>query len=127
MKASESLRDRLFRHDCRIAINTARATFVAWHDRLIAGTMLLFALAAVRGWCIDRAWKVAAWAALGAGIIVGMGAGRLVAARLRFHGTDGLLAADALNPLTRRRYILTWHAIGIAALGAITLVAWHPC
>ena len=90
---------------------------------IIAATMLLIALAVVRSWCADEPWKVAASAALGAGIIVGMGVGRPVAARLRFHGSDGLLAADALNPSTRRRYVVAWHAVGIVILAAITLVA----
>lgn len=122
MRASESLCDRLFRHDWRIARNTLRAAFAGWHDRLIAGTMLLVTLAAVRSWCADRPWEVAAWWALGAGIITGIGAGRAIAARLRFHGFDGLLAADALQPSTRRRYMVTWHAIGVAILTVVVLV-----
>ena len=123
MRASESPRGRLFSHDFRIATNPLRATCAGWHDRLIAATMLLVALAVVRSWCAARLWEVAAGPALVAGIITGMGAGRLVAARLRFHGFDGLLAADALQPSTRRRYMVTWHAIGVAILTVVTLVA----
>ncbi|TGX54170.1 hypothetical protein E5A73_08615 [Sphingomonas gei] len=123
MGASETRRDRLFHHDWRIAVNSARATFAGWQDRLIAGTMLLIAMTVVRSWFTDPPWRIAAWVALGAGIVVGMVAGRLVAARLRFHGSDGLLAAEALQSLTRRRYMAASHGAGIAVLAATTLIA----
>jgi len=123
MRGSQGLLGPLFRHDCRIAINTVRATFSGLHDRLIAVTMLLAALAVVYSWFADQSWKIAAWAALGAGIMVGMGAARMVAARLSFHGSDGLLAAEALHPTKRRRYMVAWYGIGIALLAGITLIA----
>jgi len=123
MRTSDSIRNRLFRHDCRIAINLTRATFSGWHDRLIVTAMLLVALAVVRAWFADRAWTTAFWAAFGAGIFIGIGAGRLVLARLAFHRFDGLLAADALHPPTRRRYIAAWHGVGVAPLAAIMLIA----
>ena len=114
---------RLFRHDARIAINAIRATFAGWHDRLIAAFMLLAALAVVRSWFADRSWMTTASVALGACVVIGIGAGRLVAARLAFHGFDGLLAADALHPPARRRYMAAWHGVGIALLTAVTLIA----
>lgn len=117
------LHGRLFRYDRQIAINTARATFAKWRDRLIAATMLLAALASMRSWLADRSWTMAAWAGLGAGVIVGLAAGRLIAARLAFHVSDGPLAADALRSATRRRYMIAWYAIGLAMLAAVTLVA----
>ncbi len=118
-----SLHARLFRYDRRIAINATRATFSGWHDRLITATMLLFALAAVRSWFLEHPWPIAAWAALGAGVLIGLTAGRLIAVRLAFHAFDGPLAADALRPATRRRYLIAWHAIGLALLAIITIIA----
>lgn len=123
LPAADSRPDRLFRHDACIAINTMRATFAGWHDRLIAATMLLAALAVVRSGLADQPWTIAAWATLAAGVVVGMGAGRLVAARLAFHGFDGLLAADALKSSTRWRYMVAWHGIGMAMLMAVMLIA----
>lgn len=123
LPAADSRPDRLFRHDAYIAINTIQATFAGWHDRLIAATMLVAALAVVRSGLADQPWTIAALAALAAGIVVGMGAGRLAAARLAFHGFDGLLAADALKPSTRRRYMVAWHGIGMAMLVTMMLVA----
>jgi len=114
---------RLFRYDRRIAINAARATFSGWHDRLIAATMLLFALAAARSWLLDRAWPIAAWTAFGAGIMIGLTAGRQIAMRLAFHAFDGPLAADALCPALRRRYLITWCAIGLTLLVIFTVIA----
>ncbi len=77
--------NRLFRQDRLIASNKIRATFAGWHDRAIAALMLLAALAVVRAWFADRPSTVAAWTALAAGTVIGIGAGRLVAARLAFH------------------------------------------
>lgn len=114
---------RLFRYDRRIAINTARATFSGWHDRLIAATILLFALAAARSWLLDRAWPIAAWTAFGAGVLIGLTVGRLIAVRLAFHAFDGPLAADALRPALRRRYLIAWCVIGLTLLAIFTVIA----
>jgi hypothetical protein len=115
--------NRLFLHDRRIAINVARATFSKWHDRLIAAFILLVALPVLHSSFADRPWTISAWAGLGAGVMAGLAAGRLVGARLAFHGFDGLLAAEALYPATRRRYAIAWHLFGLAILAAVTLVA----
>ena len=118
---------RLFRHDRLIAWNTIRATFTGWHDRVIAALMLLAALAVVRAWFIDRPWTIATWiatwAALVAGAMIGMGAGRLVGTRIAFHAFDGLLAADALHPQIRRHYVAAWHGVELAMLAMVTLIA----
>lgn len=113
---------RLFRQDRLIASNTIRATFAGWHDRVIAALMLVAALAVVRAWFSDHPWMIAAWTALGAGTLIGIGAGRLVTARLAFHAFDGLLAADALHPQARRRYMTAWHCVGLALLAVATLI-----
>ncbi|MDJ0276787.1 hypothetical protein QLH51_08265 [Sphingomonas sp. 2R-10] len=114
--------NRLFRQDRLIASNTIRATFAGWHDQAIAAFMLLVVLAVAHAWFTDRPWRVAAWTALGAGTLIGIGAGRLVRARLAFHAFDGLLAADALHPHTRLRYRTAWHGIGLALLTVATLI-----
>jgi hypothetical protein len=113
----------LFRHDRQIAVNTAKANFTGWNDRLIAGAMLLLALVFVRAWAGDQSWKVAAWAACAVGAGAGIWASRLLAARIAFHRFDGLLAADAVQAALSRRYLLAWHGIAIAALATVTLVA----
>ena len=115
--------NRLFRQDRLIAWNELRATFAGWHDRVIAALMLLAALVVLRAWFTDRPWTIAAWVALGAGTMIGIGAGRLVATRLAFHVFDGLLAADALDPRARRRYVGAWHGVGLALLAVVTLIA----
>lgn len=114
---------RLFRHDWLIVRNELRAAFTGWHDRVIAALMLLAALAVVRAWFAGRPWTVAAWAALIAGAALGIGAKRLVARRLAFHTSDGLLASDALNPQIGQRYMAAWHGVGLALLAMATLIA----
>lgn len=123
MRTRVGLGNRLFRHDRQIAINTARANFTGWNDRLIAGAVLFLALAVVRSWAGDQPWKIAAWAACGVGVSAGIGAGRLLAARIAFHSFDGLLAADAVQRWLRRRYIVAWHGLGITTLVTVTLIA----
>lgn len=114
---------RLFRQDRLIVWNTLRMNVAGWHDRAMAALVLVAVLALIRWWFADRPWTVAAWAALAAGTMIGVGVGRLVAARLAFHAFDGLLAEDALQPQTRRRYSVAWHGLGLALLASITLIA----
>lgn len=104
-------------------MNATGATFAAWRDRWLAATLALFALASTRSWALDQSWRVAAWAGLGAGIVIGVTAGRLIAARLAFHGADGVLAAEALRPSARRRYRAAWHLVALTAVTIVTLVA----
>ncbi|GAA3720303.1 hypothetical protein GCM10022268_30730 [Sphingomonas cynarae] len=104
-------------------MNTIRATFAGWHDRIIAALILLAILVVVHAWFADRLWMSAAWAALSGSMAIGMGAGRLVATRLAFHASDGLLAADALHPKSRWRYMTAWHSIGMALLAVVALIA----
>lgn len=122
MISPDSDRNRLFRHDGRIAINTIRAAFAGWNDRLVAVAVLIVTLAMIKSWLAERPWTIAAWSAVGAGLLLGTSAERLVAKRLAFHGFDGLLAVDALRPATRRRYIAAWHGIALALLATVLLV-----
>ncbi len=123
MTAAHGTTNRLFRHDGIIAINSARAILAGWWDRLIAAAMLVAALASLRGGLIGSSWTVAAWTACGGAVVFGFGARRLIAARLCFHGSDGLLAADALSPAVRQRYGAAWHGIGLAVLTMTILIA----
>lgn len=120
---TQSQMSRLFRHDRLLARNELRAAFTGWHDWGIAALMLLAALAVVPAWFADRSWTVAAWAALAAGTVLGIGAGRLVGTRLAFHAFDGLLASDALHRQKRQRYMAAWHGVGLALLAVVTLIA----
>ena len=104
-------------------VSGVRATFGFWPDRLIAVLGLLIILMCMRAWFADRSWAVATWAGLAGGALVGISAGRSVAARLAFHGFDGPLAADALQIPTRRAYRIAWHAIGLVLLATVTVVA----
>ncbi len=115
--------DRLFRQDRAILWNMIRATFARWPDRVIAAAILLAALAALHGWCVRQPSTVAAWAAVAAGAMAGISAGRLVVSRLAYHAYDGLLAADALRSPIRRRYRMAWHGIGVTSLAPVTLIA----
>ncbi len=120
---ADSKAGRLFRQDRLILLNTIRATFASWYDRVIAAFTLVAAFAAVHAWFVDHPWMIAAWTALIAGVVIGSGAGRLVGTRLAFHAFDGLLATDALHPQTRRRYMTAWHGVGLALLAVTTLIA----
>ncbi len=81
------------------------------------------ALAVARAWSEDQPWKIAAWAAFGVGVGIGMGTARILTSRLAFHSFDGLLAADAAQPSLCRRYMVAWHGIGITTLAGVTLIA----
>ena len=122
MRTRIGSRNRLFRHDREIAINTVKANFTGWNDRLIAGAMLFLAMAFARGWAGDQSWKVAAWAACMVGVGAGTWASRLLAARIAFHRFDGLLAADAVQRAPCRHYLLAWHGIATATLATVTLI-----
>ncbi|WP_235512639.1 hypothetical protein [Sphingomonas sp. Leaf17] len=89
----------------------------------MAALILLAIVAGLRAWLVDQPWTVAAWAALGAGVMIGIGMSRAIATRLAFHASDGLLAADALHPRSRRRYRVAWHGVGLASLAAVSLIA----
>ncbi len=114
--------DRLFRYDLAIARNATRATFASWHDRLIAATLLLFALAFVHGWLAERPWRVAAWVGAGATVLIGTTIGRSIATRLAFYASDGPLAALALHRGTRWRYVLAWHAVALSMVTIVILI-----
>lgn len=122
MPAAHRLGGPLFRHDGLIAGNELRATFAAWRDRFLLVFLILAALTVARAQIVDRPWAESAWAALAAGAVAGASATRLIAARLGFHATDGLLAADALHPPTRLRYAAAWHSVGVAMIFTVSLV-----
>lgn len=103
-------------------INEARAALSGRADRLIAIAVLVLIVAGTRSWFAAQPWPIAGWTAAGVGALIGAGVERLVMGRLAFHGSDGVLAAEALHALTRRRYRLACHVIGLALLAAITLL-----
>lgn len=123
MVDSRLRRSRLFRHDRQIATTLLRDNLADWRDRIIAVAVVGGALAGLRAWFAAQTMTVAAATALAAGMIAGFGARRLIEQRLAFHGFDGVLAADALHPASRRHYRLYWLGIGMAVLTAASLVA----
>ncbi|MES2904750.1 MAG: hypothetical protein V4696_11235 [Pseudomonadota bacterium] len=84
--------------------------------------MILFVLAFVYSWLAHREWTIAAWSTLAGGFFIGVGLGRIVATRLAFHSFDGLLASDALQPASRRRYQIIWVGLGLAIMTTLMLV-----
>lgn len=114
---------RLFDYDRRLFLREVSAVLLRWTDRLIAAILLVCALGALRARLAERPWKVAVAIAVLSGLAVGLTIARAIVARLAFHGSDGLLAADALRSATRWRYTLAWHAIGLALLSLVLLVA----
>lgn len=114
---------RLFRCEYLMVVNATRATISRWHDRLIVVTMLLVSLAVLRSWFTDRPWMLAAWVGFGGSFLVGIALERLIAARLAFHASEGLLAADALQRTTSWRFTVAWLAIGLVAMTVATFVA----
>lgn len=116
-------RDRLFRYDRRIAANTIASTFARWPDRVIAAIILCGLSMAARSWSTGHAWSVAIWSTLGIGLLAGAGTARALSARVDFHATEGLLAADALRPTSRRRYVAAWHGVGLLLLMTLMLIA----
>ena len=114
---------RLFDYDRRILVNGLRARFAAWQDRLIAAIGLLIMLGGLREWFTDRPWTLAAPVGLIAAGICGLSSGRAISSRLVFHAFDGPLAADAIRLPTCKRYMIAWHAMGLAILATITLIA----
>ncbi|MBR0560734.1 hypothetical protein [Neokomagataea anthophila] len=114
--------NRLFRQDRLIALNTIRVSFAGWHERAIAAFILLVALAVTHAWFAGRPWRAAAWTGCAACTVIGIGAGRLVNARLAFHAFDGLLAADALSSHTCGRYRTAWHGVGLTLMAVATMI-----
>lgn len=117
---------RLLRFDGRISINRLRAAFASWSDRLMAGTVLLIALAGARTWFAGLPESIARWAVVAIGFVLGIAVGRAARARLTFHAFDGVLGADALDPRLRRQYLAAWHSITIVILSAIALLVRAP-
>ena len=118
---SERMGGRLFRYERRIVANTARSIFVRWPDRLLAATILLVLAASIRSWLADQTGALAAWTGLGAGAVIGVIAGRVLAQRIAFHTFDGPFAEDALRFSTRLRFVAIWHLIVLTALAGIIL------
>ncbi|MEG3145140.1 hypothetical protein U1839_10815 [Sphingomonas sp. RT2P30] len=113
----------LFRYDATIIRNEAHAAFPNWTDRLLGLVLLVVALAVARAALGDRAFIVAAVAVATLAFLVGAATARLIERRLAFHAYDGVLAADALIPASRRHYALAGHAVALAGTALATLVA----
>ena len=111
-------RGRLVRHDALLLRNAAAATFARWSDRGILALVLIGGLFAGRSLAAPWEPLTAALAASALGSLIGPAAGWRVDQRLRFHESEGALAADALRRGERSRLGLAIHASLLAALGA---------
>jgi hypothetical protein len=114
---------RLVRHDRMIVVNAVRSVFASWTNRLIALTLMVGVLVAFRSALTDRPFMLAALVVSAVAAAIGASAARLIARRLDFHASDGLLAADALARSPRRNYGLSLHALtgGGVVLGALAV------
>lgn len=106
---------RLFAHDLSILMTNARSSF-GWRDRI--ALMLAFSLliAGLRSFISDQPESFVQTSAFGVGIIAGFAFGRMILARLSYHASDGMLAADALVSFHRWRYASLFHALAIVGL-----------
>lgn len=119
----ETMHERLFAYDRRIVTNSLRAALTPWRDRLTALVGLLMLFVSARIAFVELPPKVAAWAVIATGSLVGLAVGRTIASRLAFHAFDGLLAVDALRVSSRQRYLFAWHAVAMTVPIVLTLVA----
>ena len=120
--AEPARRGDLFRYDLRISANAVKRAITRWHDKAIALAVLLIGIAALRSWLRPLEWQPAAWIALGLGLLVGIGSGGAIRARLKSHSADGPLAAEALSTGSRRRYAMTCHLAAFALLAFVSIL-----
>lgn len=114
-RASVERVGRLFAHDFSILLTSARASF-GWRDRI--ALMLAFALliAGLRSVITDQPGDLVRASAFGVGIVAGFAVGRSILARLSYHASDGMLAADALVSVSRWRYASLFHGLAVVGL-----------
>lgn len=123
--AKPARRGNLFRYDLRIGANAVKRAVARWHDKVIALAVAIISIAALRSWFRPLEWQTAAWIAVGLGLLVGIGSGAAIRARLAYHSADGPLAAEALGSGSRRRYAATCH-LGVLALLALASMLVRP-
>lgn len=120
--AEPARRGKLFRYDLRISANAVKRAITRWHDKAIAAAVLLIFIAALRSWFRPLEWQTAAWIAVGLGLLVGIGSGGAIRARLESHSADGPLAAEALSTGSRRRHAMTCHLAALALLAIVSIL-----
>ena len=120
--AKPARRGELFQYDLRISANAVKRAISRWHDKAIALAVLLFGIAALRSWFRPLEWQTAMWIAVGLGLLLGIGSGGAIRARLRSHSADGPLAAEALSTSSRRRYAVTCHLAALALLAIVSIL-----
>lgn len=118
---------KLFEHDRMIVINGMRSAFSGWTDRLLAGALPIVGLVVSRHALAHLPLPTAGAIVCAVAAIAGGGTEKLIQRRLAFHAYDGLLAADALRPDTRRLYALTCHALVAVAIAAAALLVRPAC
>lgn len=113
---------RLVRYDARTATNGLKLVLAAWSDRIIAALILVASFAGARAVMSELPGTMTSLAAGIGGGSFGFVCARAVHARIRFHSTDGPLAADALTSRSRLVYALSWHGVGVSSLAVLTML-----
>lgn len=112
----------LLRHDRMVVANELRSALSSWSDRVIVPGVILIVLITLRASLFDRPFILAATAVAALAVVAGAGTARVVQRRLEFHAYDGAIAADALAEATRRRYILSVHAMACGIVASCALI-----
>lgn len=114
---------QLFAYDRRLAANALRNSAAGLRDRLTIVAAALIGGGVLHAWFVDRSWRAAIAVAAAGGALAGLAVGRWVTARLRYHATDGALAANALVTGSARHYAAMWYLVGAALLVVVALIA----
>lgn len=121
-RVSRKIENRLVRLDAMIAANQVRFALAGWFDRLIALTLLLVVLGQLHASLADRPLIFAAVSVAGAAAVAGATIARAALLRLDFHASEGVMAADALSPNSRGRYLIAVHAVAAGITLACALI-----
>ena len=104
-------------------VQDLRSTLARRGDQLFVGAVGIVALAASHVLLSDRPLSVVTGLGLAASALCGLGVAGLAHRRLKFHGSDGSLAAQALCPAARRDYSLALHLVAVAPVMIVALIA----
>jgi hypothetical protein len=114
---------KLFEHDALIVVKEIRLALSSWTDRLIAALVVVLGLTGLHQALASRPLLAAAWVVSALAAAIGILTARLLHGRLVFQINDGILAHEALAAGSRRRYLVSCHALAAAALGMAVLTA----
>ena len=117
---------RLFVLDGRSVVHEFLLVFEAWRDRLLLAGAIVVGLMALNARLAALPPTSTALAVLAVCAAIGFGVERTLARRLRFHATEGVLAAAALTAPARWSYRGEWHGVVLLTIAAALALAWPP-